>query len=274
MDLFDTKNIAPMLIGSEGPAFDSPDYIYELKLDGVRCLAYLDKDGVELRNKRNLRVSSIYPELSDLHRQIKTRCILDGELLVMKDGRPFFSEMQRRALMRDPFKIRLAAMKLPVSFTAFDILYIGDKAVGDLSLMERKELLASNVGESDQLALSRYIEEQGTALYRLAEEQGLEGIVSKRKESLYHFGKRTHDWIKSKNLLDDDFIICGYIRKGRGVVSLILGQYLGKNLNYKGHVTLGVGGRDFERIAAASTQERPSFAFIPKGNEEAVWLEP
>lgn len=272
MDIFEEKNIAPMLIGADGAAFDSPDYIHELKLDGVRCLAYLDKSGVELRNKRNLRVAAIYPELAGIHKQVKTRCILDGELIVMKDGAPIFAEIQRRALMSDPFKTHLAAAKLPVSFTAFDILYLGEKPVNDLPLMERKGLLASAVAESERLAVSRYIEEQGVALYELAEKNGLEGIVSKRRDSRYYFGKRTRDWIKAKNLLDDDFAICGYIRKEKGVVSLVLGQYAGNELQYKGHVTLGVSGRDFERIATAATRKATPFSAIPKGNEQAVWL--
>lgn len=274
MDIFDEKNLAPMLIGTEGEAFDSPDYIHELKLDGVRCLAYLDENGIELRNKRNLRVASIYPELAEIHRQVNCRCILDGELIVMKDGAPIFAEMQRRALMRDPFKINFAAVKLPVSFTAFDILYMKNRPVNDLPLMERKALLSATVHESDRMAVSRYIEERGVALYQLAEANELEGIVSKRKESLYHFGKRTHDWIKAKNLHDDDFVICGYIRKSAGVVSLVLGQYADGTLLYKGHVTLGVGGRSFERIAIAPTMNTAPFASVPKGNENAVWLEP
>lgn len=271
-DIFEQKMISPMLIGTEGAAFDSPDYIYELKLDGIRCLAYLDDSGVELRNKRNLRVAHIYPELAKIHKQVKARCILDGELLVMKDGRPYFAEMQRRSLMSDHFKINLAAAKLPVSFTAFDILYLKDRPLNELPLMERKDLLAATVQESDRLAVSRYIEEQGIALYRLAEENELEGIVCKRKNSLYHFGKRTRDWIKSKNLQDDDFVICGYIRKEKGVVSLVLGQYADGILQYKGHVTLGVGGADFERIAAVPADKNPPFHIVPKGNEDALWL--
>lgn len=274
MDIFDEKNISPMLIGAQGTAFDSGDYIHELKLDGVRCLAYLDETGAELRNKRNLRVSSIYPELSDIHKQAKSRCIVDGELLVMKEGKPFFSEIQRRALMNDPFKIRLAAAKLPVCFTAFDILYVGSERVDELPLMKRKELLAETLRESEQLAISRYIEEQGTDLYRLAEENGLEGIVSKRKESLYHFGRRTQDWIKCKNLLDEDFVICGYIRKSKGLISLVLGQYSGSELQYKGHVTMGISTDDFKRISALSEVTHPDFSALPKGNENAVWIEP
>ena len=80
-DLFTDKNVRPMLIGAEGEAFDSPDYLYELKLDGERCIAYLaPTSGTELRNKRNLKLLPKVPELSGIHRQATCRCILDGEL--------------------------------------------------------------------------------------------------------------------------------------------------------------------------------------------------
>ena len=98
MDLFEQKNIHPMLIGADGEPFDSPDYIYELKLDGERCIAYLDpKEETELRNKRNVKMLPKVPELGDLHKQVKKRCILDGELLIIKDGKPNFAEIQRRS---------------------------------------------------------------------------------------------------------------------------------------------------------------------------------
>ena len=274
MDLFEEKNKTPMLIGEMQDAFDSTDYIFELKLDGVRCLAYLDQTGTELRNKRHLRVTSIYPELADIHKQIKKRCILDGELVVIGgDGKPDFSEMKRRALMHNDFKIKLASAKLTVSFVAFDMVYLDGKQLTDLPLMERKELLETTVKENERLAISRYIEEKGTQLYALAEQQNLEGIVAKRKDSKYFFGKRTKDWIKIKNLLDDDFVICGYIEKENNVVSIVLGQYHENQLVYKGHVTLGVSSYDFQKIQNLKRIDCP-FASIPKGNENAVWLKP
>lgn len=275
-DIFRNRSASPMLIGKEGTPIDSKDYIHELKLDGVRCLAYLDKDSTSLHNKRNLKVSGIYPEVSQIHRQVKKRCILDGELLVMKDGRPAFAEIQRRSLMSNPFRIRLAADQLPVSFTVFDILYLDDRQVTDLPLMERKELLNGVVREeNERLSVSRFVEEQGSALYALAKQINLEGIVCKRKDSLYHFGKRTRDWVKAKNMQDDDFLICGYIPKSDGVVSLVLGQYGNDGqLLYKGHVTLGVSGGDMQRILSTPRREQPSFQKLPAGNERAVWIEP
>lgn len=274
MDIFDEKNIAPMLIGETGEAFDSADFIHELKLDGIRCIAYLGDDKTELRNKRNQRVTRIYPELSEIHRQVNGRCILDGEVFVMMDGKPYFAEMQRRALMSDKFKITLAADKFPVTFTAFDILYKDGEQIINLPLMQRKEILCNVVSESGRLSVSRYIDTQGIALYKLTEAQGLEGIVSKRKNSKYRFGIRTKDWIKVKNLLDDDFVVCGYIEKEKSVVSIVLGQYAEDTLVYKGHVTLGVSGHDFAVIRAQRRLHAHPFPDFPKGNESAIWIAP
>lgn len=276
MDLFENKNISPMLIGESGEPFEDPAWIYELKLDGERAIAYLDpKGGTELRNKRNKRMLPLFPELDSIHKQVKKRCILDGEYIVMVDGKPKFSEVQRRSLMSNSFKIKLAAESLPISFVAFDILYLDGKDMTGLPLMERKALLQKTVRESERVAVSRYLETGGTALYRLAEQQGLEGVVAKLRESKYYQGKRTKEWIKIKALLDDDFVVCGWIRKENHMASLVLAQYKGTDLAYKGHVTLGVSGADFRRITNMPVIPTPPLP-IPEGhgNDQASWISP
>lgn len=95
---------------------------------------------------------------------------MDGELIVLKDGKPDFFELQRRSLMSNPVKIELAAKKFPVCYTAFDILYLDNAPVVDMPLMERKKLLSETIVESQSLAVLRYIEEQGIALYHAAEQ--------------------------------------------------------------------------------------------------------
>lgn len=273
MDIFEEKNIKPMLISDMRMPFSSPDFIYELKLDGCRCIAFLDQDGTDLRNKRNIRLISKFPELKDIHQYVKDKCILDGELIVLKNGVPDFFELQRRTLLSDSFKIQLSHSKYPASFVAYDILYYKNQQITDWPLMERKKLLDDVVMESPSLAVSRYIEEHGAELYNLAKAQNLEGVVAKVKNSKYYFDKRTKDWIKFKFLADKDFIICGYIVKEKGVVSLILGQYKNKELIYKGHVTFGV---KYGLLTAFDCKEIPSspFRLTPSGNEEAIWLEP
>ena len=277
MDLFETKTIKPMLIGADSEPFDDPDYIFELKLDGERCIAYLDpKEGTELRNKRNMRLTVRFPELADLHKQVKKRCILDGELAVLKDGKPDFYQVQRRSMMSNKFKVELAASQFPACFTAFDILYCDDKQVTDLPLVQRKALLTKTVKEVPMLAVSRYLEEQGTAFYALAEREGLEGIVAKRRDSKYFLDTRTKDWVKIKYLQDDDFVVCGYIPKSDHMTSIVLGQYRGDTLVYKGHVTLGVSGADFQTILKHKRLQEPPCAETPSGhgNEEAEWISP
>lgn len=278
MDLFESKNIAPMLIGADGEAFDSPEYLYELKLDGERCVAYLDPEvgTTELRNKRNIRMLPKVPELAELHLQVRRRCILDGELAILVGGKPDFSEIQRRSLMSNPLKIELASRQHPACFTAFDILYLDNQSVTDQTLTERKQLLHDVVqAEGPRFAVSRCIEQNGTAFYQLAEEHDLEGIVAKRKESRYYLGKRTKDWIKCKNLKDEDYVVCGYIPKESSMTSLVLGQYRGAELLYQGHVTLGVGGENFRKIQSLPRLDEPPLA-VPSGhgNENAVWVEP
>lgn len=274
-DLFANRLIRPMLIGEEREAFDSPDYLFELKLDGERCIAYLDPmTGTELRNKRGVRMLPKVPELAELHKLVRKRCILDGELAVMKDGRTDFFEIQRRSLMSNPRKIELAARKYPACFTAFDLLYEEDHPTMKQPLMERKKLLQTAVlEENERFAVSRWIEQQGKAFYTLAAEQNLEGIVAKKKDSLYYPEKRTREWIKCKNLQDDDFVVCGYILKEDHWASLVIGQYNEGSLVYKGHVTLGVRGENFRKIKSLPERNTPPFP-VPSGNENAVWVEP
>lgn len=271
-DIWETKSIKPMLIGSEGEPFDSDEYIYELKLDGERCIAYLDSDKTVLKNKRNILMLPKVSELTDIHKNAGVRCILDGELAVIKDGKPDFFEIQKRSMMSNPIKIDMAAKKYPACFTAFDILYYEDRQVTDLSLAERKELLQKAVKSEDgRFAVSRYIEKNGIAFYNLAKQQELEGIVAKRKDSRYYFDRRTKDWIKIKYLKDDDFVVLGFVPKENNMNSIILGQYKNNQLIYKGHVTLGVGGEPFRKIKSLDETSCP-FTEIPKGNENAVWV--
>lgn len=277
MDLFDSKNIKPMLIGKEMAPFDDPNYIYELKWDGERCVAYLEPGKPpELRNKRNVRMLGKVPELEQICRQVKKRCILDGELFILKDGRPDFSLIQRRSLMSDRFKIDLDSKHNPATFSAFDVLYYDCQETMLLPLMERKALLAKSITDGPRMAISRYVDGQGTPLFDFAVERELEGIVAKVKDSIYIQGKRTADWIKMKVMMEEDYVVCGYILKSNHMTSIVLGQYRGNNLIYKGHVTMGVSGQAFDTISRHSTLTTAPFIAYPAGhgNDRAIWLSP
>lgn len=274
MDIFDKKGIKPMLIAEMVEPFDSDNHIYELKLDGMRCIAYFDGTGVDLRNKRDMKLLPKFPELQDIYKNIKHKCILDGELAVIFDGVPVFSILQRRSILNDPFKIELASKKNPAIFVAFDIIYYNGEVVADKPLLERKKLLeACFAEESSKIAYSRFIEGYGVKLFELAKRQKLEGVVAKRKDSLYWFGKETRDWVKIKVMADEDFVLCGYILKPNNMTSFIIGQYDGDELVYKGHITLGASLRKLNQHKYTVIDESP-FIKTPPGNEKAVWLAP
>ncbi len=261
-----------MLISEMVDPFDSTNFIYEIKWDGIRTLSFLDTK-TDMRNKRNKLMVPIFPELESLYKQVKTKCIIDHELLVLKNGIPDFYEVQKRALMSNSFKIKLAADKYPASVIAYDILYYKDKDITMLPLMERKKYLTDVVIENNLISVSRFIENDGIKLYELVKEKGLEGIVAKRKDSLYWQGKRTKDWVKCKIMSTVDCVICGYIPKENNMTSLVLGQYDDDVLVYKGHVTLGVSLRILNEHKYKTIDYSP-FGYVPPGNEDCVWLAP
>ena len=273
MGVFDEKNISPMLIAQMQEPFNDDNWIYELKLDGCRCIGYFDQSGTCLRNKRNLELLPRFPELKELHRSVSERTVLDGELVVLKNGVPDFFELQRRTLLTDRFKIETAAARHPASFVAYDCLYRDSRSIMDRPLLERKELLQTSVKESGRIAISRYIPTDGIGLFRAADEKELEGVVAKRSDSLYYPGRRTKDWIKFKRMADEEFVVCGYIRKNAKTFSIILGKYHNGTYLYKGHVTLGV-----TKAAVSQLKESGAMPFtsIPSGagNESAVWVYP
>jgi bifunctional non-homologous end joining protein LigD/DNA ligase-1 len=258
MDIFESRGASPMLLTEEKEPFDSPDYLFELKMDGIRCLAYLGDGMTDLRNKENIALLPLYPELAGLCVQAGGNMILDGELVVMAKGKPDFEKLQRRSLLSDAFKIRLAAERDPVTYVAFDILYHRGRELYGLQLAERKRLLETAVRENERLAVSRVIREQGAALYRLAESMDLEGIVAKRAGSLYYPGKRTKDWVKIKYMQEEDFIAAGYIPKEGSLLSLVLLRQAEGGPIYAGHVTMGVSREAVAKMAASSSSEKIS----------------
>lgn len=264
------QKLSPMLF-YESDVFDSHDYIYELKFDGIRCLAYLEENKTTLINKRQKDLSFTYPELSKIHQQVKKSCIIDGEIVIMNNGKPDFYQLQKRSLMADPLKIKLQAAKLPVIFVAFDILYLDDNLTIDLPLLERKQLLQSNLIENPRIVISRYIDGHGSEFFEVTKKQQLEGIVAKEKKSKYYPGKRSRVWLKIKVYQEDDLIICGYLPKENGIKELILGSYDDNNNLYK--VTSVVTSKD-QQIIIKFAKQHPSSPLFNNDNNETVWMKP
>ncbi len=128
----------------------------------------------------------------------------------MRDGRPDFEAIKPRIVLSKKQRIEDAARRAPASFVAFDILYTGDKMVTSVPLIDRKNLLSAVAADTERMAVSRFVLEHGIDLFNLTKNEGLEGVVAKRADSLYYPGKAVSTWLKIKNLIEEEFLICGY----------------------------------------------------------------
>ncbi len=276
MNPFEDRLFRPMLVDQEVPPFDNPDYYYELKFDGDRCLAYLSPKETVLVSKRGKLLLPLFPELNEIHKLIKRRCVLDGELIITgADGKPDFEALRHRTGFGKK-KAALTIQNSPVTLVVFDLLYQGQKQIIDLPLYQRREMLLNAVRENARLTVSRVVTGQGISFFEMARQNGLEGIVAKSKASLYLPGKRTRDWVKIKNQLDDDYVIGGYILKSAPVASLLLGQYNQEGqLVFKGRVVVGQARPDFKIIAGQPRLKKQAFdGPAPPDTAGAVWLKP
>lgn len=269
MDVFDTKNITPMLLTENKEPFDDENFIYELKLDGMRCLLYAGEKSTILVNRRNKDITCLFPELSNLHEFVNSKCILDGELVFIRNGKPDFFALQSRSIMTDPFKVKLKAKSNPVCFVAFDIIYYKDEMITNLPLMERKQLLQKTVRENERISVSRYISTRGIEFFQLAKQQELEGIVAKRKDSKYYCDKRTNQWVKIKSFFEEDFIICGYRSRNGNVRDLVLCKYDNANTLVLQKVISFNLSREIERKLKQAKKSAPLFNI-----ENIEWIEP
>lgn len=249
MATVDLPMLRPMLAVNSEP-FDSEAHLFEVKWDGYRCLAYL-AENTELRSRNLLDLTAKFPELAGLHRQIQGRpAILDGEIVVLDNGKPSFAGLQARGRMNDLKRIGRASLEKPAVFIAFDILYLKGRSVLELPLEERKELLKVDVEPGDEVALSQFILEAGGDFYKACVKEGLEGVVAKRLDSVYLPGRRSAAWKKIRHTREADLIIGGYQygTAGRNLGSLVLGGYREGKLVYQGKVGTGFSLREAEAL--------------------------
>ena len=277
MDMFDARSVSPMLIGMESQPFDDPGWIFELKLEGERCLAYLDSTGTWLAGGRSMPLLSVFPELATLNQFIRCRCILDGVLVVVDEkGLPDSGEVKRRMLTRQKTPGEQDSVLRPALFVAFDILYQSGQDISALPLMERKTMLHNLIPESGQLSIARYVETLGKAFNGQAVKRGLGSVVAKRRDSVYLPGKRTKDWIGIGQLPEADYIVCGYLDEGNRAARLVLARYdrAGK-LVFKGRVTVAKASDDFARITGQEKIPVCPFGDKPPSYiDKAVWIRP
>jgi bifunctional non-homologous end joining protein LigD len=203
--------IHPMPATAIGAAFDSEDWLFEIKWDGYRAVAFLDAGRLRLVSRNQIDLTPKYPELLDLPKLVKAgTAILDGEVVALDDqGRPSFSLMQQRTGFRPGGRKAVARADVPVLYFAFDILYLDGYDLRRVELEERKQLLASLLISGDVVRYSDHYEARGEALFAMAKEKGLEGILAKKRGSLYQ-ERRSRDWLKIKIKRTAECVIGGY----------------------------------------------------------------
>lgn len=268
--------IKPMLAVS-GKAFSSKDWIFEPKIDGARCLAYVSNGTVELRNRRMRSIAYRYPEIV---RELKQAgdCVLDGEMAVFSKGIPSFSSLAVREQQIQRVRIDFLSKDLPANYVVFDILYLGQENLMDRPLVERKSILKAELQESDVITNVDYFPQKGEAYFKAALDQGLEGIMAKRLASSYQPGVRSRDWIKIKKQITLDLVIGGYT-PGQGqrepyFAAILLGAYDGYKLDYIVRVGAGFSTDELKEITGkfVPADESPFSQTITR--KGVKWLKP
>lgn len=242
--------IAPMLAHAAEP-FDSDEFLFEIKWDGTRCGCYVDEDGLlRLVNRRQIEMTARYPELAGLG-QLPPGTVLDGEIVVLRDGKPSFELLAQRDHVSDPRRSAMLAERLPATLVAFDLLAERGEALLDRPLEERKERLATLLrGFNAHCVVSEHVIGVGKRYFEAVAAQGLEGVMAKRRTSRYQPGKRTRDWLKIKVARLGVFEIIGFTQREGGqpfASALLLGERRGRKWHFKGKV--GTGFRESDRAA-------------------------
>jgi len=259
--------------------FSNPDWLFEVKWDGVRGLAYVANGEVTVRSRAGREISLEYPELKGLANQLlAAEAIVDGEIVALDDsGRSIFQKLQNRSGVRNPSRALLDS--IPVTYYAFDLLYCDGYDLRKTPLEKRKELLKQILRPNAHIRYSEHEVEKGKELYAAARLQGLEGIIGKKRDGAYA-GQRTGLWLKFKIVDELDAVICGWTapRRSREFFgALVLGLYNEGKLQFIGSVGTGFDYDTQKSVFAQLQKLRQPDSSIedpPKLKESIEWAEP
>jgi bifunctional non-homologous end joining protein LigD len=273
---------APMLCTLVDSAFDSPDWTFEPKFDGLRVLARFDGSELTLLSRNNKPQESRFPEIGEgLRQSLRHAAIIDGEVVCLDEaGKPSFRELQQRFHLDDAEEIRRRMERHPAFLYAFDVLYLDRFDVTRLPLARRRELLGEAVAWSDRIRLTASVPAKGIEEWRRACEASEEGIVGKRLDSPYVPG-RSDAWVKIKCVGRQEFVIAGWTDPQRsrvGLGALLVGYFEGDRLRYAGKVGTGYS-RDVlldlrRRFDELGRKANPLDDGEPPLGEAVHWVEP
>ena len=265
------KDVVPMLATLVDEAFDNENWIFEIKWDGYRAVAYCDGRNVELISRNLTPFTEKYFTVSDAFKQLKLKAVFDGEIVAVDErGLAVFQSLQN--WQNTPGRLQ---------YFIFDILWLDGYDLTSIPLVERKRILKEVLPADDEVVkYSDHVVKSGKEFFEAAVAQGLEGIIAKKANSIYQVNKRTDSWVKIKVNLRQEVIIAGFTqprnsRKFFG--SLLLGLYEGDELVYVGHTGSGFNTKSLEQIyhklQPLVTNECP-FKKCPKGNMPVTWVKP
>ncbi len=220
----------PMLATLTREPFSNPEWLFETKLDGIRCLTFRKGREVRLLSRNQLSLNQGFPTISRSLIEQPLDFIVDGEIVAIERGVSRFALLQRRM-----------QMDVPVFYYIFDVLHIAGYDVTQLELRYRKELLRRAFSFQDPLRFSEHRETDGEAYFREACRKGWEGLVAKRAGSIY-VHQRSKDWLKFKCENQQEFVIVGYTEPAGqrvGIGAILVGVYDRGKLRYAGKVGTG-----------------------------------
>jgi DNA ligase D-like protein (predicted ligase) len=270
--------LAPTLATLTDERFSDPDWIFERKLDGVRGLAFRDRDRVRLLSRNRLSLNNTSPEIVEaLAQQDTPRFVMDGEIVAFEGRRTSFARLQGRSGISDATVAR--ASGIPVFYYVFDLLNLGGEDITTQPLLQRKRLLRNTFSFYDPLRFTTHRVRDGESAYRAACERGDEGVIAKLADSTYEGGRSRH-WLKLKCSRDQEFVVIGYtapkgIRVGLG--ALLLGYYDGADLVYAGTVGTGFDDATLRTLHSQLARIGQTTSPVTKGvarEPTAHWVRP
>jgi bifunctional non-homologous end joining protein LigD len=273
------SRVEPMLATLAGHPFSDPNWLFEIKWDGVRALARIENGTLALRSRTGVDIAKRYPELASLPSALAARqAILDGEIVALDEqGHSNFERLQERMHVHAPSESLVTRIR--VVYFAFDLLYCDGYDLHEAPLLERKQLLQRLLYTCERFRYADHQLEHGKELFALAEQNGLEGIVAKRADSPY-VSDRSPYWVKLKITKTVDAVVGGWTEARTSALpfgSLLLGLYQGKKLRFIGHVGSGF---DAKKLAELSSKLKElaapasPFDVRPETNERASWVTP
>jgi bifunctional non-homologous end joining protein LigD len=280
------RSVEVMLAEPRDEAFTRDGWLFELKLDGYRMLASKSHDEATLVTRNGNDYTGVFPEIA---RAVKAlpfdECIVDGEIVVLDaEGKPSFARLQQRGSLSAPLDVKRAAVELPATYFAFDLLAFEDYDLRPLPLAARKAILLAALPKLGAVHPLDHIEREGEAFLAQVNALGLEGIIAKRADAPYRAG-RTDNWLKIKAERTGDFVIVGFTapKGGRGSFgALQLADMVNGQLTYAGRVGTGFNeallsqlGEQLGAIVRADPPcEPPVGASVIPETKTTTWVDP